>query len=154
MDKRDHKFMDSKYLLSGFTKNIVAHYYQTMKGNLSYHRFYIWQKLACSVYYSYLRQAIHGRVTYTEVYKDRDLMFSIYLQGPMSSTCFIALTNEYRWQRSEYLEICNAVFLFPYDVMSRLEIWHWQMYVQFVWLCSLKGQGQGQRNCNRYTSGI
>ena len=35
----------------------------SLKTILSCHRCYLWQKSACRVYYSYLRQAIHGRVT-------------------------------------------------------------------------------------------
>ena len=45
------------------TLSVYIHVWNCCANNISYHRCCIWQKLACHVYYSYLRQAIHSRVT-------------------------------------------------------------------------------------------
>ena len=63
---------------------------------LSYHRCYIWQKLACRVYYSYLRQAIHGRVT-SEVNIAKMQMAAIFFSR------FKSLADEWR---------CLAAYMF------------------------------------------
>ena len=46
-----------------FLYSVLSKVFEVGGNLLPYHRCYIWQKLTCRVYYSYLRQAIHDRVT-------------------------------------------------------------------------------------------
>ena len=51
------------YVLNSLHNSIKSMFRDNTPNILSYHRYFIRLKSACRIYYSYLRHAIHGRVT-------------------------------------------------------------------------------------------
>ena len=84
---------------------------QNIEFILSYHRSFNWLKSACRVYYSYLRQAIHGRVT-SEVNIAKMQIAAIL------SLDSIGLADEWR---------CLDAYMFLIIVGMSLNLHYWQV---------------------------